>query len=83
MQIARDKLISLGSSIGKLTHTGKFRLTIGALDILSQHAKYKVCVGGNCGRITLSGSAIKQQQQQQQQQQQPAAAAVAIEVLQL
>ena len=42
MQVARDKLISLGSSIGKLTHTGKFRLTIGALDILSQHAKYKV-----------------------------------------
>ncbi len=41
-QIARDKLVALGTCIGKLTHTGKFRLTIGALDILSQHAKYKV-----------------------------------------
>ena len=28
--------------MGKLTHTGKFRLTVGALDLLSQHAKYKV-----------------------------------------
>ncbi|KAF5826050.1 nuclear import 7-like protein, isoform CRA_b [Dunaliella salina] len=44
VQIAREKLISLGSCIGKLTHTGKFRLTIGALDILSQYAKYKIWV---------------------------------------
>ncbi len=42
MQIARDKLIALGTCIGKMTHTGKFRLTVGALDILAQHAKFKV-----------------------------------------
>lgn len=41
-QIARDKLVALGTCIGKLTHTGKFRLTVGALDIISQYAKYKV-----------------------------------------
>lgn len=41
-QVARDKLVALGTCMGKLTHTGKFRLTIGALDLLSQHAKYKV-----------------------------------------
>jgi len=41
-QIARDKLVSLGSPVGKLTHSGKFRLTIGALDVLSRYAKHKV-----------------------------------------
>ncbi|CAG9464089.1 unnamed protein product [Pedinophyceae sp. YPF-701] len=40
--IARDKLASLGVCIGKFTHSNKFRLTIGALEILSQWAKYKV-----------------------------------------
>ena len=40
--VARDKLVALGTCMGKLTHTGKFRLTIGALDVISQHAKYKV-----------------------------------------
>jgi 60S ribosome subunit biogenesis protein NIP7 len=41
-QIARDKLVSLGTGIGKLTHSGKFKLTIGALDVLSRYAKHKV-----------------------------------------
>eukprot|EP00879_Flechtneria_rotunda_P021604 GHRR01022771.1.p1 GENE.GHRR01022771.1~~GHRR01022771.1.p1 ORF type:complete len:180 (+),score=37.82 GHRR01022771.1:462-1001(+) len=40
--IARDKLVSLGCPVGKLTHSGKFRLTIGALDVLSRYAKHKV-----------------------------------------
>ena len=42
MQIGRDHLVSLGQQIGKLTHSGKFNLTIGALDLLAAHAKYKV-----------------------------------------
>ena len=42
VQIARDKLVSLGTPVGKLTHSGKFRLTIGALDVLSRYAKHKV-----------------------------------------
>jgi ribosome biogenesis protein Nip4 len=42
LQIAREKLIALGTCIGKFTHTGKFKLTIGCLDVLSQYAKYKV-----------------------------------------
>jgi 60S ribosome subunit biogenesis protein NIP7 len=41
-QIARDKLVSLGTPVGKLTHSGKFRLTIGALELLSRYAKHKV-----------------------------------------
>ena len=53
LQIARDKLVHLGTCIGKLTHSGKFRLTVGALDLLAQYAKYKVRawrVGGWAGR---------------------------------
>lgn len=48
LQIARDKLIALGTCIGKFTHTGKFRLTIGCLDVLSQYTKYKV--SGTAGK---------------------------------
>lgn len=50
-QVARDKLVGLGTCVGKLTHTGKFRLTIGALDLLSQYAKYKVC---GCGDASMA-----------------------------
>ena len=41
-QVARDKLVGLGTMIGKFTHSDKFQLTVGALDILSAHAKHKV-----------------------------------------
>lgn len=46
--------MALGACIGKFTHSGKFRLTIGALDLLAQYAKYKVGrpggFGGTAGR---------------------------------
>ncbi len=32
----------LGTCVGKMTHSGKFRLTIGCLDLLASQAKYKV-----------------------------------------
>ena len=41
-QVARDKLAHLGQCIGKMTHSGKFRLTVGCLDLLAAYAKYKV-----------------------------------------
>ena len=41
-QVAREKLVALGTCIGRFTHSGKFRVTIGALDLLAQYAKYKV-----------------------------------------
>jgi hypothetical protein len=53
LQIARDKLVSLGTPVGKLTHSGKFRLTIGALDVLSRYAKHKVCAAAGCGSLTI------------------------------
>ena len=40
--IARDKLVSLGTQIGKFTHSGKFRLTITSLSLIAEHAKNKV-----------------------------------------
>lgn len=42
LQVSRENLIAFGSSMGKFTHSGKFILTIGALDLIAQHAKYKV-----------------------------------------
>ena len=42
--IARDKLYALGTCIGKFTHSGKFRMGVGALDILAQFGKYKIWV---------------------------------------
>ena len=51
VQVARDKLVSLGTSIGKLTHSGKFRLTVGALDVLSRYAKHKVSAVQQAARV--------------------------------
>ena len=42
--ISRDNLVTLGQNVGKFTHSGKFRLTIGALDLLAAHAKHKMWV---------------------------------------
>mmetsp|Transcript_8837 Transcript_8837/g.36164 ORF Transcript_8837/g.36164 Transcript_8837/m.36164 type:complete len:108 (-) Transcript_8837:73-396(-) len=40
--ISRDQLVSLGVCVGKFTHSDKFRLMIGALELLAAHAKHKV-----------------------------------------
>ena len=42
MQVAGEKLVHLGTCVGKLTHSGKFHLMVGCLDLLAAHAKYKV-----------------------------------------
>ena len=42
VSVGRDQLVSLGVGIGKFTHSDKFRLTIGALELLATHAKHKV-----------------------------------------
>ena len=57
-QIARDKLVSLGTCVGKFTHSGKFRLTIGCLDLLAQYAKYKVCGGGTGGMVCTTNTLV-------------------------
>ncbi|KAI9773553.1 MAG: ribosome biosynthesis protein nip7 [Geoglossum simile] len=45
--VSRDKLLSLGTCLGKFTKTGKFRLHITALDAIAPHARYKVWVKPN------------------------------------
>ncbi|KAL9107256.1 MAG: hypothetical protein Q9227_007797 [Pyrenula ochraceoflavens] len=45
--IPRNELLSLGTCIGKMTKTGKFRLNITALDILAPYARHKVWVKPN------------------------------------
>merc|ERR1712224_448156 len=40
--MARTSIVSVGQNMGKFTHSGNFRLTIGAVDIISQKAQHKV-----------------------------------------
>ncbi|KAH6687230.1 PUA-like domain-containing protein [Plectosphaerella plurivora] len=56
--IARDKLLSLGTCIGKLTKTGKFRLHITALDVIAPYARYKLWLKPNGIMPFLYGSHI-------------------------
>jgi 60S ribosome subunit biogenesis protein NIP7 len=56
--IARDKLLSLGTCLGKFTKTGKFRLHITALDVIAPHARYKIWVKPNGEMPFLYGGNI-------------------------
>ena len=51
--VARDQLVSLGVCVGKFTHSDKFRLTIGALELLAAHAKHKVRVSATFSRCGI------------------------------
>lgn len=56
--IARDKLLSLGTCLGKFTKSGKFRLHVTALPVISEHARYKIWVKENGTMPFLYGSNI-------------------------
>jgi len=58
ISIARPNLISLGTCLGKFSGSGKFKLHITALDILSQYAKYKVWVKANGEMPYLYGNHV-------------------------
>lgn len=58
ISVARENLVALGTCIGKFTHSDKFRLTIGALELLSQHAKYKVWVKPSSEMSFLYGNHV-------------------------
>lgn len=45
--VARSNLLTLGTCLGKFTKTGKFRLHITALDVLAQHARFKLWIKPN------------------------------------
>lgn len=54
--VSRDQLLSLGTCLGKLTKTGKFRLHITALPILAENARHKIWVKENGAQPFLYGS---------------------------
>ncbi|PSK35589.1 60S ribosome subunit biogenesis protein NIP7 [Candidozyma pseudohaemuli] len=56
--VSRDRLISLGTCLGKFTKTGKFRLHITSLTYLAQHAKYKVWIKPNGEMPFLYGNHV-------------------------
>ncbi|KAK4226657.1 hypothetical protein QBC38DRAFT_479970 [Podospora fimiseda] len=56
--ISRDNLLSLGTCLGKMTKTGKFRLHITALPILAQGARHKIWVKENGAQPFLYGSNV-------------------------
>ncbi|KAI1340563.1 60S ribosome subunit biogenesis protein NIP7 [Xylariaceae sp. FL0016] len=58
VSIKRDALASTGICLGKFTKSGKFRLHITALPILSAHARYKIWIKPNGVNPFLYGSHI-------------------------
>ena len=56
--VKRDNLLSLGTCLGKLTKTGKFRLHVTALPIIAPHARYKIWVKANGEMPFLYGGNI-------------------------
>ncbi|KAK4106177.1 60S ribosome subunit biogenesis protein NIP7 [Parathielavia hyrcaniae] len=56
--ISRDALLSLGTCLGKMTKTGKFRLHITALPIIAPGARHKIWVKDNGAQPFLYGSNV-------------------------
>lgn len=56
--ISRENLMACGTCIGKFTKTGKFYITIHAMDYLSQYAQYKVWVKSSSEMSFLYGNNI-------------------------
>lgn len=56
--VARDHLIACGTCIGKFTGSGKFRMTVTALDLLSQYAKSKIWIKPNAEQSFLYGNHV-------------------------
>ncbi|KAI9032130.1 hypothetical protein DFJ74DRAFT_653371 [Hyaloraphidium curvatum] len=58
VSIGRDHLMSLGTCFGKFTKSGKFNLSITALEYLARYAKYKVWVKPNGEMPFLYGNHV-------------------------
>ncbi|KAJ5195930.1 hypothetical protein N7449_006409 [Penicillium cf. viridicatum] len=61
----RENLLAIGTMIGKFTKasaigsvTGKFRINLTALDLLAQHARYKVWIKANGVMPLLYGGSV-------------------------
>ncbi|KAJ5184268.1 60S ribosome subunit biogenesis protein NIP7 [Penicillium capsulatum] len=58
VSIPRDNLLTVGTQIGKFTKTGKFRLNITALNVVSEHSRYKVWIKANGEMPLLYGGNV-------------------------
>lgn len=56
--VSRGQLYSLGTCLGKFTKTGKFRLHITALPLLSAHARHKIWIKANGEMPFLYGNHV-------------------------
>ncbi|KAK6067732.1 60s ribosome subunit biogenesis protein nip7 [Seiridium cupressi] len=56
--ISREKLLSIGTCLGKFSKTGKFRLHITSLPVLAAHARYKIWIRPNGTMPFLYGGNI-------------------------
>lgn len=56
--VGQDSLISMGTCLGKFTKTRAFRLKVTCLDLLAQHAKYKVWVKPSAEMSFLYGNHV-------------------------
>lgn len=57
--ISRDKLLSLGTCLGRLTKSGRFRLHISALSLLAEYARHKIYIRPNGEMTFLYGSHVQ------------------------
>ncbi|XP_078440485.1 RNA binding protein [Wolffia australiana] len=56
--VARDRLVHVGTCIGKFTKGGSFRLTIQGLDLIAAHARRKVWVKQTAEKSLTSGDHV-------------------------
>jgi hypothetical protein len=58
LQISRKNLVAMGTMLGRFTHSGKFKLTVHALPVIAQHAKFKVWVKPSAEMSFLYGNHV-------------------------
>lgn len=56
--VKRDSLLSLGTCFGKFTKSGRFRMHVTALDLVSRHALYKVWLKPSAEMSFLYGNNV-------------------------
>jgi len=58
VSVARGRLLSLGTLVGKFTKSGKFKLGVSALPVLAEHARFKLWVKPNGEMPFLYGNNV-------------------------
>ena len=56
--VARDRLVSLGTQLGRFTKGGSFRLTITSLELIAELAKHKVWLKASAEMSFLYGNNV-------------------------